>query len=113
MKIRRRPFAALAIVGLFVLGAGDAFGQITPSAGMMRYPDVGKTHIVFSYANDLWLVPRSGGMAVPLTSPPGLEQYPRFSPDGKQLAFAGNYDGTRDLYTIPVTGGIPHRRALT
>jgi len=92
-----------------MFGAGDVFGQIKPTAGMMRYPDVGKTHIVFSYANDLWLVPRSGGMASPLTSPPGLEQYPRFSPDSKRLAFVGNYDGARDLYTIPVSGGVPRR----
>src|SRR5262249_34053609 len=76
---------------------------------MLRYPDVGKTHIVFVYANDIWLVPREGGVASPLASPPGQELFPKFSPDGKTIAFLGNYDGNRDLYTIPVEGGVPTR----
>jgi tricorn protease len=76
---------------------------------MLRYPDVSKTHIVFAYANDLWLVPRDGGVAAPLASPPGGEGFPKFSPDGRTIAFIGNYEGGRDLYTIPVTGGVPVR----
>ncbi|HMP77899.1 MAG TPA: S41 family peptidase [Pirellulaceae bacterium] len=63
------------------------------------------THIVFVYGEDLWLVPRSGGMAIPLASPPGEESLPRFSPDGQTIAFVGNYDGNQDIYTIPISGG--------
>ena len=62
-------------------------------AGLFRYPDVSKTQIVFSYANDLWIVPKEGGTAVKMSSPPGLETYPKFSPDGSRIAFTGNYDG--------------------
>ncbi len=80
-----------------------------PHAGMMRYPDVSTTQIVFAYRNDLWLVPRDGGEAVPLAGPPGGESFPRFSPDGKTVAFVGSYDGSPDLYTIPVEGGVPFR----
>jgi tricorn protease len=80
-----------------------------PHGGMLRFPDVSATHIAFVYADDLWLVPREGGVAVPLASPPGVEGLPRFSPDGGTLAFMGNYDGNRDLYTLPVTGGVPTR----
>ncbi len=80
-----------------------------PHAGMMRYPDVSATQIVFEYANDLWVAPREGGQALPLASPPGSEQFPRFSADGKTIAFMGNYDGNRDLYTVPVAGGVPER----
>lgn len=109
MTTRRCFLTGLTIVGLLIAGVGQASAEVKPTAGMMRYPDVGKTHIVFSYANDLWLVPRSGGVATPLTSPPGLEQNPRFSADSQSLAFVGNYNGTRDLYTIPVTGGVPHQ----
>jgi tricorn protease-like protein/C-terminal processing protease CtpA/Prc len=76
---------------------------------MLRFPDVSATHICFVYANDIWLVPRDGGTAVPMASPPGLELFPKFSPDGKSVAFVGNYDGNRDLYTMPVTGGVPTR----
>lgn len=80
-----------------------------PNGAMLRFPDVGATHIVLVYADDLWLVPRDGGVATPLASPAGLETLPRFSPDGKTVAFVGNYGGNKDLYTVPVSGGIPTR----
>src|SRR5687768_16562216 len=80
-----------------------------PHAGMLRYPDVSATHIVFVYANDLWVTPREGGIASPLASPAGQEMMPRFSPDGRTIAFQGNYDGGRDLYTVGLDGGIPNR----
>ncbi|MBN1551782.1 PD40 domain-containing protein, partial [bacterium] len=85
------------------------YGTITPHKVMVRYPDVSARHIVFCYADDIWLVPREGGMAVPLASPNGGEMTPKFSPDGENIAFSGDYDGTSDLYTLPVTGGVPFR----
>lgn len=101
------------LVGVFlcaVVDWGPAAQETTiPHPGMLRYPDVSATHIVFVYANDLWLVPRSGGLAVPLANPPGQETFPRFSPDGKTVAFVGNYDGNRDIYIVPVEGGVPYR----
>ncbi len=90
-------------------GDGSSQESEQPHAGMLRFPDVSATHIVFTYANDLWLVAREGGTATPLASPPGLERYPRFSPDGTTLAFVGNYDGDSDVYTVPVAGGVPRR----
>ncbi len=80
-----------------------------PDAVMLRYPDVSASEVVFVYADDLWLVPREGGVARPLASPAGLETLPRFSADGKSIAFVGNYDGNKDLYTMPSAGGIPLR----
>ncbi|MGC9329974.1 MAG: S41 family peptidase, partial [Candidatus Hinthialibacter sp.] len=80
-----------------------------PHAGMLRYPDVSAEHIVFVYANDVWVVPREGGLASPLASPPGQELFPRFSPDGQSIAFIGNYDGDRDVYTASIYGGAPVR----
>lgn len=79
------------------------------SARLFRYPDVSKTQIVFSYGGDLWIVNKEGGTASKLSSPPGEEAFPCFSPDGKTIAFSGNYDGNMDIYTIPVEGGIPTR----
>lgn len=99
----------LGLVAAIGLMADSVRGEVKPMGRMLRYPDVSRTHIVFSYANDLWLVPRAGGQAVPLTSPPGPEEWPRFSPDGQTLAFVANYDGSRDIYTMPITGGIPQR----
>ena len=84
----------------------DAF---VPNAGMIRYPDVSATHIVFAYANDLWVVSREGGIASLVTSAPGPERFPKFSPDGRRIAFQGNYHGDRELYTISTYGGLPHR----
>jgi tricorn protease len=101
---------AVLIAALFVLSTAALSTQAAePHGGMVRYPDVNKTHIAFLYANDLWLVPKDGGTALPLASPPGIETYPRFSPDGETIAFVGNYDGDVDIYTIPVSGGTPFR----
>jgi tricorn protease len=83
------------------------FAQV--DAGLFRYPDVSKTQIVFTYANDIWVIPKEGGTAVKLSSPPGVEIFPKFSPDGKSIAFTGNYDGNRDVYVMPVAGGVPLR----
>src|SRR5580704_327960 len=67
-------------------------------ARMMRQPDVSATQIAFVYA----------GEAVRLSSPRGEESFPKFSPDGSQLAFSGDYDGNLDIYVMPVIGGVPH-----
>ena len=95
--------------GLFALQVlcVQAFAQI--DASLFRYPDVSKTQVVFSYANDLWIADKSGGLATKLSSPPGVESYPKFSPDGSKIAFSGNYDGNRDVYVLPVNGGVPLR----
>src|SRR5258706_8825970 len=76
---------------------------------MMRYPAVSSTQIAFVYAGDIWVAPKTGGEALRLSSPKGEESFPRFSPDGTQLAFSGNYDGNTDVYVVPVTGGLPRR----
>ncbi|MDE0916519.1 MAG: peptidase S41, partial [Planctomycetota bacterium] len=89
-------------------GASSGYAQVG-QAGMLRYPDVSQAQIVFVYANDLWLVDRDGGLATPLASPAGAERNPRFSADGKTIAFSGNYEGDSDLYTMNVDGGIPFR----
>jgi tricorn protease len=104
----RQFFIGVAFAGVLLYAATPA-AAIEPHAGMLRYPDVSATQIAFRYANDIWLVPREGGIAVPLTSTPGSESFPRFSPDGKTIAFIGDYDGNYDIYTLPVSGGVPFR----
>src|SRR6188474_423321 len=90
-----------------IITAANLFAQV--DAGLFRFPDVSQTQIVFTYANDLWVIPKEGGTAIKLSSPAGVESYPKFSPDGKSIAFSGNYDGNNDAYTISVTGGVPIR----
>ena len=87
-------------------------GQITSaqiSAKMFQYPDVSQTHITFTYAGDVWIVSKNGGTANKLTSAKGTELLARFSPDGKQIAFSGNYNGNVDVYVMPSLGGMPKR----
>ena len=78
-------------------------------ARMLRHPDVSQSQITFIYAGDIWLVEKGGGTARRLSSPPGEESFPRFSPDGSQIAFSGNYDGNQDVYVVPTQGGLPQR----
>jgi tricorn protease len=76
---------------------------------LLQKPTLSKTHIVFSYAGDLWSAPRDGGDAVRLTSGAGSETDPHFSPDGTRIAFTGEYDGNVDVFVIPASGGVPKR----
>lgn len=105
-----RDAARLALpVALAAPQTSNGGGVSVPDARMLRYPDVGRDFIVFLFANDLWMVPREGGMAKPLATGAGAELFPRFSPDSTQVAFVGAYEGGRDLYTLPVGGGTPTR----
>jgi tricorn protease len=74
---------------------------------LMRFPDIRGDRIVFSYGGDLWLVGSTGGVARRITSHPGLELFPKFSPDGKWIAFTGQYDGHFNVFVIPAEGGEP------
>lgn len=104
-----RSIFAAALVASAGLATSAVAQADAPHAGMLRYPDVSATEIVFVYANDLWVVSRDGGQARPLASPAGQEMFPKFSPDGSRVVFQGNYDGDRDLYSMPTTGGLPTR----
>ena len=74
---------------------------------LLRFPDVHGDKVVFTYGGDLWLASTSGGLASRLTAHPGLELFAKFSPDGKWIAFTGQYDGDEQVYIIPVSGGVP------
>ena len=78
-------------------------------ARLLRFPAVGGGKIVFCYAGNLYSVGIDGGRAVKLTSDVGYECFPKISPDGKTVAFTGQYDGNTEVYTIPITGGEPKR----
>jgi tricorn protease len=76
---------------------------------LLRQPAIGGGHIAFLYGGDLWTVDANGGEARRLTSDNGLEQFPRFSPDGRQIAFTGQYSGTNQVFLIDVDGGVPRQ----
>jgi len=93
------------------LGFTALFAQ--EEARLMRFPAIYNNQIVFSYAGDLYSVARSGGTAQKLTNHAGYEMFARFSPDGKNIAFTGEYDGNREVYLMPATGGVPKRLTFT
>jgi tricorn protease len=80
-----------------------------PGTRLLRTPTVSATHIAFAYANNIWVVERAGGTARRLTSFQGQTTNPHFSPDGKWIAFSGEYAGNTDVYVVAAEGGEPKR----
>ena len=75
----------------------------------IQYPDIHGDRLVFCAEADLWLASVEGGTPQRLTTHPGTESFPAFSPDGSRIAFTGQYGGNGDVYVVPVTGGEPRR----
>lgn len=97
---------------LLTLLFGTIFAQ--DEARLLRFPAIHGNQVVFTYAGDLYTVDQSGGLARKLTSDEnGYEMFARFSPDGKHIAFTGQYDGNTEVYLIPSEGGIPKRLTFT
>ena len=94
----------LALAGIFLLST-SAYSQTK----LLRFPDIRGDRVVFTYGGDLWTAPSSGGSAARLTSHPGIEVFGKFSPDGKWVAFTGQYDGDEQVYVVPTSGGDPRQ----
>ena len=101
----RRTLIVLAASVVALVSAAPAAAQTK----LLRFPDIHGDRVVFSYAGDLWLASIDGGLATRLTAHPGLELFPRFSPDGSRIAFTGQYDGDEQVYVIPSAGGVPRQ----
>ncbi len=101
----------LLVLAFFVILTVDTNAQ--EESRLLRFPAVYDNQVVFSYAGDLYTVSRSGGTARQLTNYVGYEMFARFSPDGKTIAFTGQYDGNTEVFTIPSYGGKPVRLTYT
>ena len=97
----------LLITFLLAFTTLTSFSQI--NAKLIRHVDVSDTQITFVYGGDIWIMPRSGGQAIQITHSQGEESYPKFSPDGSEIAFTASYNGNLDVYVMPVNGGVPNR----
>lgn len=106
MSTRKRWCLISLIVSL---GALSAIGAPAGETRLLRYPDISDSGIVFVYGGDLWTVGLDGGVARKLTTHAGYEIFPKFSPDGKNIAFSAQYDGNIDAFVIPAAGGVPQR----
>ncbi len=101
----------LLLASLLLWGTGMTQNNETK---LLRFPAVHGNQVVFTYAGDLYTVPLKGGVARKLTSySSGYEVFARFSPDGKQIAFTGQYDGNTEVFLIPSQGGVPKRLTYT
>ncbi len=106
--VRPAPIAASAVVLALALAAALA-RPASAQTRLLHQPDVSERQIAFAYAGDIWLVSRDGGDARRITSSPAVEKDPHFSPDGKWIAFTGEYGGNDDVYVAAVDGGEPKR----
>ena len=104
-SVLNRILGPAAIVVVLLCVAAGAFAQTK----LLRFPDISGDRVVFTYGGDLWIAPASGGGAVRLTSHPGMEVFGKFSPDGKWIAFTGQYDGDEQVYVVPSGGGVPRQ----
>ncbi len=113
-RLNRPGMTLSMLLFLFLISFNVAANaQSAPPAGgptrLLRFPDVSGDRVAFTYAGDIWLTSRAGGETRRLTAHPGNETFPKFSPDGKWIAFTGDYDGNTDVYVMPAEGGEPKR----
>jgi tricorn protease len=109
--VLRRPAIYLAFSLLFLVSAIQLSGQGPEGRrGYYSSPSLHGDTVVFTSEGDLWTVSVNGGAARRLTTGLGIEDEARISPDGKTVAFSADYEGPREVYTMPVDGGLPQRR---
>ncbi|HXF43754.1 MAG TPA: S41 family peptidase [Pyrinomonadaceae bacterium] len=97
------------LICLVFLSIAFSASNAAAQTKLLRFPDIYGDKVVFTYGGDLWIAPSSGGTAIRLTAHPGVETFAKFSPDGKWIAFTGQYDGDEQVYVIPAGGGEPRQ----
>ena len=102
-----RALLAWLTLGVLLSWTGTLSAQ--NETRLLRFPHIHGNTVVFTYAGDLYTAPVTGGEAKRLTSHEGLELFARFSPDGRWIAFSGEYAGTRQVYVMPSAGGTPRQ----
>ena len=104
MRSALASFAVLALLAPAGAGAIDL-----SDTRLVAEPATSGRLVAFAYANDLWVAGNDGSAVRRLTSHPGVESGPRFSPDGSLVAFTGRYEGNTDVFVVPAAGGLPKR----
>ena len=99
----------LGAVLALCLGVPIVHGADILDTRLLTDPALSRDRMAFAYANDLWTARPDGTGVERLTSHPGIESGPRFSPDGRLVAFTGRYEGNTDVYVASAAGGVPRR----
>lgn len=102
----KTQLSLLATAAVLIMMGNPSFSQETR---LLRQPAISANHIAFVYAGDVWTAESDGKNPRRLTTHPGTEGNPYFSPDGKWIAFSAEYDGNNDVFVVPVEGGEPRR----
>ncbi len=97
---------SIAFVALLIATIASARAEEIRLASQPALSPDGAT-LAFAWHGEVWTVASSGGTARPLTRHPGRDREPKFSPDGKQIAFVSNRDGSDQVYVVPISGGPP------
>ena len=110
MDLSSRIAIPLSVISSFLFSVAPTVAQRPPdTTRLLRFPTTNDHQIIFCYAGELYTVGKEGGIARRLTSGPGYTSFPRFSPDGAQVAFTSQYDGNTEVYVMPAEGGAPKR----
>src|SRR5262245_59648856 len=99
----------IVVLIVFLVWTATSLSVDIHDTKLLSQPAISKTHIVFAYAGDLWTANVDGQNVRQLTSDIGVESNPAFSPDGRLVAFSGQYEGNTDVYVVPAEGGVPKR----
>jgi tricorn protease len=94
-----------------LMPSSEVLGQAREPIRLANQPALspdGST-LAFAWGGDIWTVPTAGGRAKPLTRNPAVDRDPEFSPDGKQIAFASDRQGSFHPYLMPSEGGMPRQ----
>ncbi len=101
-----RHLVSILVLTLLLAAATPVAAQDTR---LLRQPTLSAEYVAFSHGGDLWVADRAGGAARRLTSTPAVELNPRFSPDGRWIAFTSDRSGVESVYVLPIEGGTPTR----
>jgi len=109
MLTKRMLFKSSIILAMCFMFVSNGFCDSSENRGYLRFPSISEESVLFTAEGDLWTVSDQGGIARRLTHDNGREAFARYSPDGKWIAFSGEYDGNEDVFIIPSNGGEPKR----
>ncbi len=107
-RLSLRSLIAALLIAAVSLTTAEAQGPTR----LLRFPHINGDTVAFTYAGDLYTAPLAGGTATRLTSHEGLEIFAKFSPDGRWIAFSGEYAGSRQVYVIKILSKHNRGRSL-
>jgi len=99
----------ICLISILALASAVLTAHAAEPTRLLRFPDIHGDRVAFVYAGDIYVASAAGGTAQRLTSHAGRELFPKFSPDGSRIAFSAEYNGTRQVFVMPATGGEPEQ----